>query len=595
MSKLSRTPGSRVAVTGIILTTLALLGFYVFSTRESSAALDELREQQHLADQYSILQVKIVAAEGAFYEALLFPSSATRQKLDEAIESAFAQSNVIATISPAEAARQARSYAKFAEPLALLNQTLAGDDLGAVYDLVLDGSNVISDLVEDASANAALLKAESDATAARFEHTQEMRLWLAVGVNLVGLGFVTWLAIVIRQNTRRQVELAVQNQVLESSSARAERASYEKSEFLSRMSHELRTPMNAVLGFGQLLQLDDLSKEQRENVDYIMSSGRHLLRLIDEVLDLSRIEAGKLELSLEAFEPDMVVTEVVQMMRHLAANSGIELTVYPAPDGIRAVGDVQRTKQVLLNLVSNAVKYNRPGGRVAIDVTSGADGRVAFSVSDTGRGISEEKLDRLFVAFDRLDAEGSNVEGTGLGLTVSRVLVEAMNGTLTVESAVDHGSTFSIHLPAAVAEVVTNTEHTRTEARDESFSILYIEDNLSNFGLVARWLRQRGDVRLLAARTGSEGITRAREGRPSLILLDYHLPDMTGLDVLEVLKMDAVTMDCPVVVLTASRSLRLAEEARQRGAVSVLRKPLDLSELLETIAQANQGPHPAAA
>lgn len=228
----------------------------------------------------------------------------------------------------------------------------------------------------------------------------------------------------------------------------AHAANRAKSEFLSRMSHELRTPMNAVLGFGQLLEMDDLNEEQRESVGYIVSSGRHLLGLIDEVLDISRIEAGRVAVVRERFDPQVVVSQVMEMNRPAAAAAGIELR--SGPKVTRWVyGDVQRTRQTLLNLVSNAIKYNRQMGSVTVSVTA-SGGRARISVADTGPGIPPEKLHRLFEPFDRLDAEFTAVPGTGLGLALSKALVEAMDGALTVVSVPGEGSVFTLELPLAI-------------------------------------------------------------------------------------------------------------------------------------------------
>lgn len=239
------------------------------------------------------------------------------------------------------------------------------------------------------------------------------------------------------------------NRNLSASMVDLERASRAKSEFLSRMSHELRTPMNAVLGFSQLLEMDDLTDEQRENVGYILSSGRHLLALIDEVLDIARIEAGRLDVSTAPFDAAELVNQAVEMNRPNATSAGIELRVESSGGPVLVSGDVQRTRQALLNLISNGVKYNRQQGSVAVAVDV-VPGRAQITVTDTGPGIPAEKLHRLFEPFDRLDAEFTAVPGTGLGLALSKALVEAMGGTLTVNSRPGEGCAFTIELPLAV-------------------------------------------------------------------------------------------------------------------------------------------------
>jgi signal transduction histidine kinase len=227
----------------------------------------------------------------------------------------------------------------------------------------------------------------------------------------------------------------------------AERAHRAKSEFLSRMSHELRTPLNAILGFGQLLELDDLEPESEESVAHILRAGRHLLELIDEVLDVSRIEAGALRLTLEPVDLDPIIEEVLGLAVPLAGERDVVLHLGTAT-GLKVLADRQRVRQILLNLVSNAIKYNRPGGRVDLAVAADA-GQVRVEVADTGQGIAADDLPRLFSPFERLGAEGGDVAGTGLGLTVSRSLSEGMGGTLDVRSTVGAGSAFTLGLPAA--------------------------------------------------------------------------------------------------------------------------------------------------
>jgi signal transduction histidine kinase len=242
-------------------------------------------------------------------------------------------------------------------------------------------------------------------------------------------------------------------QAIEQAKREADRANRAKSDFLSKMSHELRTPLNAILGFGQLLQLDDLTPEQSESVDHMLRGGRHLLELINEVLDISRIESGNLSLSPEPVDLAEVVRDTVDLIRPLAAERGITIQA-PAPDDptLAVQADRQRLKQVLLNLASNAVKYNRHAGtiRVAYQRTSG--GRVRIAVQDTGPGLSADKLARLFSPFDRLGAEETEVEGTGMGLALSKGLVEAMGGDLTADSVEGRGTTFTVEL-AEPAEV----------------------------------------------------------------------------------------------------------------------------------------------
>jgi len=233
----------------------------------------------------------------------------------------------------------------------------------------------------------------------------------------------------------------------------AERASRAKSEFLSRVSHELRTPLNAILGFGQLLEVEPLSARQHASVNQIMKGGRHLLELVDELLEISRIESGEFKVSLRPVDVAAALQDILHLLQPLAAERDVSIVSRTGGDPAWALADEQRTKQVLLNLLSNAIKYNRRGGEVDVSIAEGDPGHLSLRITDTGRGIAPEHLERLFSPFDRLGAEQSTIQGTGLGLALSKLMVEAMNGRLGVESIVDVGSTFVLDLPVAEAPV----------------------------------------------------------------------------------------------------------------------------------------------
>ena len=374
----------------------------------------------------------------------------------------------------------------------------------------------------------------------------------------------------------------------------ADAANRSKSEFLSRMSHELRTPLNAVLGFGQLLELEELSHEQRESVDQILKGGRHLLDLINEVMDISRIEAGELALSPEAVLASELVHETVDLIRSLANQRSIRLVVDSS--GLcdcYVFADRQRTKQVLLNLLSNAVKYNRPRGTVAVTCEQPSSTRVAIKVADTGPGIATERLGLLFAPFERLGAEDTDVEGTGIGLALSQRLTAAMGGTLGVTSALGQGSTFTVDLPRVEGPVERYERlgpvESATTRRDTRLKVLHIEDNLSNLKLVERILARRADIEIVAAMHGGLGLELAREQRPILILLDLHLPDMGGEDVLQRLRDDPVTASIPVAIISADATAGQVQRLLASGATAYLTKPIDVRELLTILDQALKG------
>jgi len=369
--------------------------------------------------------------------------------------------------------------------------------------------------------------------------------------------------------------------------SQAEQASRAKSEFLSRMSHELRTPLNSVLGFAQLLEMDDLTPDQQEAVAHILRAGRHLLGLIDEVLDISRIEMGHLDLSMEAVELDTLVEDAVALTSPLAQRVGVSVsTVSNLTAATCALADRQRLLQVLLNLMSNAVKYNSPGGKVRITCESLSGGHVGVAVSDTGPGIREEDMRSLFEPFERLGAEQIGIEGAGVGLTIAKSLVERMGGVLDVFSKVGEGSTFEVVLqevPRAPEPQADEDEGHYDLESPRSMCVLLIEDNLANLNLLENLLTRRKDVRLLAAMHGSLGLDLAREHRPDLVLLDLHLPDQSGSEVLRRLQADPLTAQIPVVVVSADRSSDQESEMRRLGAVDYLTKPFDVRDVLRAV------------
>lgn len=367
----------------------------------------------------------------------------------------------------------------------------------------------------------------------------------------------------------------------------AEFASRAKSEFLSRMSHELRTPLNAILGFGQLMEVEAATPEQHENATQILRGGRHLLALINEVLDITGIESGHLALSTEPVLMREVVEEVLDLMQPLAEVRQIELSSEPGLASDYYVhADRQRLKQVLLNLVANAVKYNREGGTARITWDDTDAGRVRIAVTDNGPGIPPEKVSRLFTAFDRLGTE-STVEGTGLGLALSKRLVEAMSGAIGFETTASTGSTFWVELPRAESQLGTIgalAEHAAAlpapVAPRRRGRVLYVEDNLSNLTLMERIVARHARVNLMHAMSGGHALGMARLHRPDLILLDLHLPDVSGEEVLSQLRQDTVCQNIPVIVISADATQAQIDRVIAGGAYAYVTKPLDLKTFI---------------
>lgn len=378
-------------------------------------------------------------------------------------------------------------------------------------------------------------------------------------------------------------ELVVEHQ-LRQALADAEAANRAKSDSLSRLSHDLRTPLNSVLGFAQLLAIDDLTPAQHEAVDHILQAGRHLLGLIDEVIDVSKIEAGAVEVAVSPVSVRAVAEDARNLIRPLADQRGVQVTVDLGPPDGRAVAvraDRQRLLQVLLNLLSNGVKYNRPGGQVVVRADP-ADDQVAIHVADTGPGIEPASRARLFQPFERLGAEGSGVQGTGVGLSLSKQLVEQMGGRLSVQSEVGAGSTFTVTLPAATPRQRPPVEPAEPPVRrpEVAARVLLVEDNADNLALVRVALERHGGVEVDVATTGADAVAQAQARPPDLILLDVHLPDMPGDAVLDRLDRHPATADIPVAVVTADATADARQRLRRRRVAAYLTKPIDLRHLL---------------
>lgn len=386
---------------------------------------------------------------------------------------------------------------------------------------------------------------------------------------------------------RRQAE-----QVRQAAQQAADAANKSKSEFLSRMSHELRTPLNAILGYAQLLEMDELDEDHVQPVAQILASGRHLLELINEVLDISRIEVGQLHLSVEPVNVGEVVESALNMVRPAADRREISL-VTPTDWGQTTVlADRQRLRQILLNLLANAVKYNRANGTVTVSAQPVDDTTVRIAVADTGPGIRQDQFDLVFAPFERLGAAQTGVEGTGIGLALTRYLADAMGGEIGLQSTVGEGSTFWIDLPVTTAQVPDDDDQLPFAALpgastdDTTITVLHIEDNPANLQLVEQILQRVEGVRVTSSANGALGIETARREHPDLILLDLHLPDMSGDQVLAWLRTDLTTQAIPVVVVSADATPGQVERLLAAGATAYLTKPINVRELLTIVQSA---------
>jgi signal transduction histidine kinase/ActR/RegA family two-component response regulator len=371
----------------------------------------------------------------------------------------------------------------------------------------------------------------------------------------------------------------------------AMRANQAKNSFLSSTSHELRTPLNSILGFAQLLQLSELSEEDTDGVTRILGAGRHLLALINELIDIARIESGDLGMSLEPVLVRPLIEESCQLMAPIAAERSIRIISSGVHPALAVLADRQRLAQILVNLISNAVKYNHKNGTITISGTEQGTGQVSIVVTDTGPGVAPDDLERIFVPFERLGAERTEIEGTGIGLPLAKALTEAMNGQLTVSSVLGQGAAFTVSLRRAHDLVKVPAPSPAPESlaagpyapAGAGLTVLYIEDNPANVELIARFLRSKPNTTLLSAISGRAGLECAVRDVPDIILLDLNLPDLHGDEVLNELKADPATAGIPVMVLSADASGGVIRRLLAGGAFAYLTKPIELAELGELL------------
>lgn len=409
--------------------------------------------------------------------------------------------------------------------------------------------------------------------------------WLRIGgiAGSIAIGLLVWIWMTAQNRQKR---------VLTEAKQAAEEASRAKSEFLSRMSHELRTPLNAILGFGQLLDLNtDASRiTEKQYLSHIMHSGQHLLSLINEVLDLARIDAGKFEVTLQpVFVPD-VLDECLILMQPLADKHGVTLSIDSHGDKLFVWGDHKCLKQIVLNLISNAIKYNREGGGVIIACRKTDSEKIRLSVTDTGDGIPREKWEQLFQPFNRLGAENSTIEGTGIGLAITKNLTELMNGNIGFESTVGVGTVFSIELPQAPERIEQHGMGEKERITDMAImeaKILYIEDNLFNQELMKEIMAMLfSNVQLFMETTAELGLSTAEKEQPQLILMDINLPGMSGIEALRVIRKHATLAETPIIVVSAAAMIEDIEKGMDAGFDAYITKPFDIQDIKQAIEKA---------
>ncbi len=425
-----------------------------------------------------------------------------------------------------------------------------------------------------------------------YEEQNEVNRLFFIYVLLAIISIIYLFTTIIKQIRIAQRKLESNQNELIKARDEAQKANNSKSEFLSRMSHELRTPLNAILGFSQLLKMGELNPGQSKGVNHILNSGKHLLSLINEVLDISRIESGNPSVSIETVCVNNVIIETIDLSKPIATNKNIQLE-FSQNEIFYVYADPQRLKQILINLINNAIKYNVPNGKVNVEISSfrNLDNKenIRIKVIDTGIGIKNEDIHKLFTPFERIGADRTTVEGTGLGLSLVKKLAEIMAGEIGLESKAGIGSIFWIDLPSAIQnndtkEPIRENNFSKNSSENHKGTILYIEDNSSNIELVEEILStHRPQIKLITHMYGAQTVDLAIENKPDIVLLDLNLPDVYGESVLNELKSTELTKDIPVIIISADAITHQIDKLKKAGAYEYLTKPIDLDIFIQYV------------
>ncbi len=502
---------------------------------------------------------------------------------EEKFAKAFNSNIVMMAIAGVDNDRYVDVNLTFLEVLGYSREEVVGKTCGdlGIFPDSLEGMNFIRYMLKDGPVKEKEIRIK----------TKEGKIRIGIfSVNYIYIGKDKMYLIAMVDITDRKM---IETELIEARKE-ADKANQAKSEFLSRMSHELRTPMNSILGFAQLLSMAKLPQQQQKGVNHIMRSGKHLLGLINEVLDMSRIEAGKLKLTNESINVVPVIIELLDSVKPMSDDRGINIIFEKPKNYPMILADKQRFKQVMLNLLNNAIKYNKDNGKVTVKTREQDDkhkknGYLRIIVTDSGIGIPEKDIKKLFNPFERIGAERSEVEGSGLGLVIVKKLTEAMKGRIGVNSEPGSGSEFWIELPVSETET-DGTEpygaiYEETIAQsDRTGTILYVEDNMSNVDLVEQVLSaQRSGIKMINEVKGSKVLGMAIDYKPDLIMLDLNLPEVHGETIINQLRQHGKTKKIPIVIISADAMPKQIERLKTMGADDYITKPLDVFAFLTII------------